>query len=73
MKLDFHGGNMKAKCISNDLFNSNFTVGFSYDLCEEGIACNFGNMWVRFNDYNKPTNFNNGSIFKFAMCEFIII
>lgn len=41
---------MKAKCIANDLFNSNFTVGFSYDLCEEGISCNFGNMWVRFND-----------------------
>ena len=64
---------MKAKCISNDLFNSNFTVGFLYELCEDGITCNWGNMWVGFDKWNKPTNFSKGSTFKFAMCEFIIV
>lgn len=63
---------MKAKCIENKHNNSNFTEGKEYEMSEKGIRSDWGRMWAKFEDWNKPKNFNIGDVFEFAMCKFQI-
>ena len=64
---------MIAKCIENKYNNTNFTKDKEYELSHDGIRCDWGGMWTKFRDWDKPTNFTFGSIFEFAMCKFQVI
>ena len=64
---------MKAKCIDNRYNNSNFTKDKEYEMSYNGVRCDWGGMWTKFRDWDKPNNFDVGSIFEFAMCKFQII
>ena len=64
---------MKARCIENKHNNSNFSKGKEYEMSQDGVRCDWGGMWTKFRDWDKPNNFDVGSIFEFAMCKFQII
>jgi hypothetical protein len=64
---------MKAKCVENKLNNTNFTIGKTYELSNNGMRTNWGGIWTHFKNYNKPKNFNIGSMFDFGMCKFEIV
>lgn len=64
---------MKTKCVENKMNNSNFTKNKEYEMSETGIRCDWGGMWVKFSDWNKPLSFKVGSVFEFASCKFKII
>lgn len=64
---------MKAKCIENNLHNTNFTIGKIYEMKTTAIRTDWGGMWVGFEDWSKPTNFNVGDVFEFGLCKFEII
>lgn len=65
---------MKCKCIENKHRNTNFTVDKEYkcDL-KVGIDCDWGGMWCKFKEWNRPTVNKVGDVFEFAMCKFIVI
>ena len=67
------GENMKAVCTENKLFNSNFTVGKIYDMNKNGIRTDWGGIFTPFEDYDKPSSFNVGTVFDFGMCKFEIV
>lgn len=64
---------MKAACIENKFNNSNFTVGKVYEMHKGGIRTDYSGIFTSFKDYNKPKNFNVGSIFDFGLCKFEIV
>lgn len=64
---------MRVKCIENRMNNSNFTEGKEYEASKEGVRCDWGGMWTKFKDWNRPKSFNKGDVFDFAMCKFEII
>ena len=64
---------MKAKCVKNEINNTNFTVNKEYEMFEGGIRTDCAGMWVHFGDWNRPKSFKKESVFKFAQCEFEIL
>ena len=64
---------MKAKCIENRMHNTNFTIDEEYEMSENGIRTDWGNMWCHFENWNKPKGFNIGIVFEFGHCKFEII
>lgn len=64
---------MTVKCIENRMNNSNFTKDKEYEASKDGVRCDWGGMWTKFSDWNRPKSFKVGDIFEFAECRFQII
>lgn len=65
--------NIMCKCVSNPHHNSNFTVGKTYEVSMEGIRCNFGGMWIHFEEHSIPKELKSGHLFKAFMCGFLVL
>ncbi len=63
---------MKARCIQNRYNNASFTEGKKYEMSKDGIRCDWGGVWTKFSDWDRPRRFYMGEIFNFAMCKFQI-
>lgn len=67
------GDRMFCICIENKYNNTNFTQDKIYEMNKKiGVRCDWGDMWCHFEDWNRPTSFDFGSIFEFGLCKFKI-